>query len=255
MSNKRFLPEFKMLVSTGKVYGASTVFKFGKNQDVDTGTTPEDVISWSGLKLFPNAASTISVVSTATTDTTGGTGINTLRLYGLDADYNPVEEEVTMNGTTPVVTTNSFLRITRMYGTLAGSTQRADGTISATHSEGLISEIEIGDGQSGDCTYTVPAGHQLLVDRLTASLERSATGAAAEIHFEVKFYGENVWREQADVSLSAQGSSFVQRDTDLWFVIPEKTDVRVHISAVATNNTQITASFDAILVNTTRFAW
>jgi hypothetical protein len=255
MSIKRMLPEFKMLASSGKILGVSPLFKFGKNPDIDTGSVPEDIISLGGEKLFPTAASTISIVSDDAQDGVAGTGLQTVKLYGLDSDYNEINEEVTMTGLTPVVTTSSFLRVYRMYGTLAGSDQRAAGNIIATHDEGNISEILLGNGQSQDATYTVPAGHILLVDRLIASLERSSSGAAAELHFEIKSFGSNTWREQADVSLAASGSSFVQRDTDLWFPVPEKTDIRVHCSFVATNNTRLTASFDGFLIDLDTFAW
>jgi len=255
MSFKRMLPEFKMLASAGKIIGVSPVFKFGKNNDIDTSSVPEDILSLGGEKLFPNAASTLSIVSDDANDTDGGTGINIIKIYGLNSEYEIIEEELTMNGITPAVTSNTFLRVTRMYGTLAGTSTRAAGNIIATHNEGNIAEILAGDGQSADATYTVPKDHLFMVDRLTASLERSSTGAAAEIHFEIKSFGSNVWREQADISLSAQGSSFVQRDTELWFPIPEKTDVRVHVTYVATNNARISGAFDGLLIDLTKFAW
>ena len=251
---KRMLPDFKLSVSAGRISGASTVFKFGKNQDISSSGN-EDVISWGGLKLFPTAASTLSIASSTVNDDDGGTGINKIRIYGLDANYLEVTEEITLNGTSAVVTSNSYLRVTRMYGTLAGSVQRADGNIIATHDEGIISEIVAGDGQSADATYTVPANHVLMIDRIAASLERSATGAGAEIHFEIKLFGENTWREQADISLAASGTSHMTRDTDLWYSVPEKADVRLYVSNANTNSTHIAASFDAILIDLDNFAW
>lgn len=255
MSYKRHLPDFLMLVSAGLIPGVSALFKFGKNQDIDTGTAPEDIISGGGDKLFPTAASTISTASSSASDGVGGTGIRSVVIEGLDSNYDIISEEILLNGVTPVVSTKSFLRVNRMYGTLSGSNQKAVGTIDATHSEGIISEIPIGDGQSSDATYTVPRNHVLLVDRFTASLERSSAGAAAEIHFEIKLFEQNTWREQADVSIAASGSSYIQRDTELWFRAPEKADVRIHASQVASNNTFIAASFDGLLIDLGVFAW
>ena len=249
------MPDFKMIASMGLIHGCSPLFKFGKNQDIDTGTVPEDIISIGGEKLFPTAASTISFVSTSASDTDGGVGINTLILEGLDENYDIISETITLNGITPIVSSLSYLRANRLTGTLSGTSQKAVGAITGTHDEGAIVQIPIGDGQSSDCTYTVPRDHVLLIDRFTASLERSGSGAAAELHFEVKPFGTNTWQEKADVSLAASGTSYIQRDSDLWFLISEKSDVRIHASQVATNNTFIAASFDGLLINLEIFAW
>ena len=255
MGNIRQYPDFKMRASAGLIEGVSTIFKFGKNQDVDTGTTPEDIHTLGGEKLFPTATSTLSIVSDSSDDATGGTGINTIKVEGLDINYDFLSEEIDLNGLTPVVTNSSFYRVNRAYGVLSGTGQKAAGTITLTHSQGAITEIPVGDGQSSDCTYTVPRNHLLLVDRFTASLERSGSGAGAEIHFEILLYGQNTWREQADASLAASGTSYIQRDTDLWFPIVEKSDVRIHVSQVATNNTFIAASFDGFVIDLAKFAW
>jgi len=255
MANIRQFPDFMMRVSAGKVQGASLLFKFGRNEDIDTTTTPEDVHSLGGVKLFPVAASTLSIVSTSAQDGVAGTGIQQLVVEGLDSSYNLISETIITNGLTPVITVNTYLRVYRMQGILSGTSKDAIGNIIATHSEGAISEIEATRGQSADCTYTVPAGHTLLVDRLTASLERTASGAGAELHFEIKIFGTNTWTEKADISVAASGTSYLVRDSDLWFPVQEKTDIRIHIQSVSTNNTAVSASFDAILINNGIFAW
>jgi len=256
MSNKRMLPDFKMLASLGKIIGVSSIFKFGRNRDIDTKTTPEDVTSSGGLKLFPNGTSTLRVVSTSKYDKDGGKGLNSVKIYGLDSDYNIISESITMNGTNTVISANSYLRVYRMYGTLAGSLQRAAGTISATHMEGIISTVEAESGQSQDATFTVPSGHLLVVDKIRASIERGNSGAGAQVSFEIKTFGTNVWREQADISLSSTGSSHVEVDSGgVWLSIPEKTDVRIHVSFVQTNNSRITAAFDGLLIDLALIAW
>jgi hypothetical protein len=255
MSNDRHYPDFLFLASAGLIKGVSPLFKFGENPDIDTASVPEDINSLGGIKLFPTAASTISLVSDSAQDAVSGTGLSSVNVIGLDANYDALEEVVTMTGATPVVTTGEFLRVNALEGLLAGSDQRATGNIIATHSEGNIGEILLNHGHSLDVSYTVPAGHKLMIDRLKASLERTAAGAGAEIHFEIKVFGTNTWKEVATVSISAAGSSFVERDTDLWLPIAAKTDVRMHVSQVATNNTAISAAYDGLLVNLDEFAW
>lgn len=255
MAHNRLFPDFLIRASAGKILGVSPLFKFGQNYDIDTGTLPEDIISWGGYKLFPTTSSTVSIVSSNAQDGVAGTGIQTLSIEGLDSEYNIISEEIILNGVTPVVTTNSYYRVYRMKGTLAGSNQRAEGDITATHSEGVISEVVSSTGQSQDCTYTVPANHTLLLDRMKASIERTNAGAGAEIHFEIMNEGTNVWRELASLSIIASGTSYAIRDTDMWLPIPEKTDIRIHCSQVATNNTSVACAFEGLLIDNTKFAW
>lgn len=248
-------PDFLLKASSGLIPGVTSLFKFGHNTDIDTGTAPEDITSLGGSKLFPTAASTISTVSTDAADSAAGTGIRTIRIQGLDSDYVEVHEDITLNGLTPVVTTQTFIRVYRLYGLTAGSNQRAVGSIVATHSEGDISEIQPSTGQSQDATYTVPLNHTLYVDRFTSSLERTASGSGAEVHFETMVFGSNVWREHASISIMASGTSYAIRDTEIWFPILEKTDIRIHVSQVATNNTDIAAAFEGFLIDNTVFKW
>ena len=255
MTVKRNLPDFSMLASVGKIKGVTPLFKFGRNTDIDTGTAPEDIISGGGTKLFPTTDSTLSIVSTSANDTTAGTGINTIRIEGLDINFELISEDVVLNGLTPVITTGSYCRVHRMYGTLSGSLQAAGGVITVTHSAGIITEIEVGNGQSQDCTYTVPSGYIFLIERLLASLERTASGAGSELHFEIKSFGSNTWRAQATLSIAAAGTSFMERSTDMWFPVQEKTDIRVRAIQVATNNTSIAASFEGFLINLAEFTW
>jgi len=256
MSGSRQFPDFLMRASAGLISGVTPIFKFGENQDIDTGTVPEDIIAGGGAKLFPTVSSTISIVSSSVEDKdVTGTGLRSVFLSGLDSNYDVIEETVILDGTGAVVTTNSFFRLHRVTGVSAGSSQTSVGNITFTHSEGTITVITAGHGQTQDATYTVPRDHILLIDRLKASLERTSSGAGAEVHFEVKLFGSNVWREQATVSVAAAGSSFVERDTQLWFPIPEKTDLRMRCSQVATNNSALSAAFDALLINQKLFAW
>ena len=256
MSNIRQYPDFLMRASAGLVFGITPLFKFGENQDIDTATAPEDIIAQGGSKLFPTTASTISTVSTSAEDAeTTGTGLHILTIVGLDVDYNILEEDIILTGVTPVVTSGSFLRVDRIFASHAGSSQAAVGTITATHDEGTISIITPGHGQTQDAVYTVPEGHLLLIDRFKSSIERTSAGAGAEIHFEIRAFGTNVWREQATVSVSASGSSFVERDTSLWFSVPAKTDVRMRCTQVAANNTALTAAFDGLLIDLGKVAW
>lgn len=142
--------------------------KFGHNETV--GTSFEDVWEQEGVWTPMAAASTLAVSSSSANDTSAGTGARTIQLMGLDADYNEIEEIVTLNGQTPVVTTALFLRINRAYIVTAGSGEENAGDLyiaddSTAHTAGvpitasaIQAKIGVGEGQTLIARYTIPAG-------------------------------------------------------------------------------------------------
>ena len=90
-------------------------------------------------------ADRVEVASASTADTAAGTGARTIKVYGLDKDYNPQIETIVMNGQTPVVGTLNFIRVFAAYVATAGT-----GTVNA----GNIHVIRQGTG--GTYTGGVP---------------------------------------------------------------------------------------------------
>lgn len=66
-------------------------------------------------------ADRVEVASASANDTAAGTGARTIKVYGLDKDYNPLIETITLNGQTPVVGTLNFIRVFAAYVATAGS--------------------------------------------------------------------------------------------------------------------------------------
>ena len=103
----------------------------------------------------PVVASTLSLVSTAG-------DLSTVLVRGLDATGNLTEELVTMNGTTPVMTANTYLHLTNLskstvpwQGTLtvsAGSTTLV--TLGATTPSNLWPTIRFSQPPFGNLNYT-----------------------------------------------------------------------------------------------------
>lgn len=249
-------PDFFFMAFAGLIPGISPVFKFGRNLDIDTGTTPEDIIDQGGVALFPITASTLSIVSASANDTDGGTGINTMLIQGLDSDYNFIQESITLNGLTPIITVNSYFRLHRMYGTLSGSLQESAGNITATHSEGLIGQIPINEGQTLMATYTVAANHTFMVFDIFTTMLKKTSASQLELHFEIKLVDSNTWRVQQPMSTIADGaSSFERSSNNLYFSLPEKTDVRLRIHEVSTNDIGVSAGMDGLLIDNGKFQW
>ena len=155
----RLSTKYSRLLSTA-VYRTS-IQKFGYNADSDTG---DDV--WSGSAAytgFLTAAVTIEAISSATADTAAGTGARTIRVEGLDANWNFQTADITMAGqSASSATTESFIRVFRAFVTSAGTGATNAGTVtirvsSAGASLAVISITE--PGQTTQAIFTVPAKH------------------------------------------------------------------------------------------------
>lgn len=154
--------DFYLAVAKGDFTGYTKVSKFGRNANVKS--AGYETI-WDGSELYPwpTAAETLNVVSSDTNDTSAGTGARTVEIEGLDSNWDVLTETVSMNGTTNVTTTNSFLRVYRARVVTAGSTGTNAGTITMTNttSSNVIAQISVdtsGFGQTLMACYTIPNG-------------------------------------------------------------------------------------------------
>jgi len=89
------------------------IFRTGHIHDVDTATVPEDVWDAGGVYVFPAAlqeAADIDIQSNDAADAAAGTGVRTILIRGLDADYMEQEEIITPTGITPVHPVNDYIR-------------------------------------------------------------------------------------------------------------------------------------------------
>lgn len=137
------------------------VYKFGYNSEI---STTEEVV-WDGGNVYSyiSTAAAAVVVSSDAADDASGTGAQKIKIEGLDANYAPQTVEVTMDGTTNVTTTETWIAINRMYVTEAGSGEVNAGNITATVGGTTRSQITADRGQTLQAVYTVPAGYTAYV--------------------------------------------------------------------------------------------
>lgn len=149
--------DFNLQVARGAIDGHSLVNIFGYQPLVD-GTS---ICIWENATpyIFPTAAVNMTVVSTSAADTAVVKLIS-----GLDANYAPITEVLTVNGTTPVTTVNQYLRINNVR-TTSGN---AIGTVTFTHNGNTYAKILPGTGQTQMSQYTVPAGYTFYLTRVDA---------------------------------------------------------------------------------------
>jgi len=121
---------FSLEIAKGNVPKHSLITKFGLNDDVDTGSFPEDLWGVSGVYVQPTAARVHAFVSTSASDTM------TIFIRGINGSYGIQTETITMNGTTPVNTVNSYVHIHLIQNTgsannigVITATAATDGTV------------------------------------------------------------------------------------------------------------------------------
>lgn len=137
----------------------------------------------------------LAVSSSSVADTDAGTGARTISIYGLDNDFNPLQEIVTLNGQTKVVTTGLFRRVFELIvqSTGTGLANAGDiyviknGTdggyaagVPAVLTSGCIKAIA-GDNFGLSGLYTVPYGKIMAMTTLGFSA-RAQSGTIKIIH-------------------------------------------------------------------------
>ena len=235
---------YSLRVSQGQVAGASTLYKFGFNPDIDG--VEETIWSSGGNVPWPTAAFTAYIVSTSTADNgVTNTGAQTVQVEGLDADYNIKSVSVTLNGTSAVAISGTWIRINRAYVTLSGTGGTAAGTVSIQNQAATVTYADLALGnQTQMAAYTVPAGYTLYLDDVsfTAALGIQSKNVTAK--FVLRKFGSNTFT--TGVIQTLQSNELVT-SFPYPLAIPEKTDVECRAFS-DTTNVGVSASFQGILV-------
>src|ERR1700733_1683360 len=177
----QFMPDPFLASGSGMVAGVSAPGVIGHATGMTTGQTYDLYENASNVPLFPYfaAAHPLQVSSASANDSSAGTGGQEVTIIGLDANYNPIQETLEMNGVTPVVTVNSYLRVNRAFvnesGTFA-TTNLGDITVAQQGGTNIQGIIRAGFGIMASGVYTVPAGMSAQVTLVQFSM--AGAGAA-----------------------------------------------------------------------------
>lgn len=249
--------EYHELVSRGRVPLSYAVHLSGYNGEIDTATVPEDVWTGGGLYPFQAAAVSLEVLSSSASDTSAGTGARTVRLTGLNASWVLQTVDVTLNGVSVVsVPTLTWLRLNSAVVLTTGSGGTNAGIItvriaSAGATQGLI---QVGDGQTSRCIYTVPAGYTALLYDLTVSMRRSDTGRTSEFELLSRdgAAASAPWLSRLILPVSNNASSTVVWQPTVPLAFTEKTDIRLVVTYVSTNDTIVSGAMLFSLIANSR---
>ena len=238
-------------VAKGNIPGATAIFKFGYNPDVN-GT--EETIwnnggdyDWSAL----TAATIIYFSSTSANDDITDIGARQVVVQGLNASYVEISETVDLTGQTQAVTTQEFLRVNRAYVLTAGSSGTSIGTIYGSSEVGVAAGVPTGNivvnmgllNQSQLGIYTVPAGRTLYLDDLNFTAGISQATKTATVRAVVRELG-GVFRTRY---INVVQSNQLIAKFEYPLAIPEKSDIELRAVTNTTNN-QIGGSFQGVLI-------
>jgi len=161
-------------------------------------------------------------------------------IEGLNPDFDPITEEVTLSAATGNTTSQSFARVKNMRITNGSATNVGD--ITANLGGTAVAQINAGNGQSLMAIYTVPRGQTgyLLKGVATCEAGADATGA-----MHVRYGGQSSFVIGHEFQVSGTGGEY-SYDFIVPLPIPEKSDIDVRAS-VRSNNARVTAAFCILL--------
>jgi hypothetical protein len=238
--------DFLVEVEKGNIQGHSIIHKFGRNSDQDSADLPADI--WDGgggggaYTGFPTQAETVTVVSSSASDT------GTLFISGLDTDWNIVSETITLNGTTNVISSNTYRRINRAYNT--GSSDFV-GNVTCNHTTTTANVFFViptalpDPNQTQIAAYTIPAGYTAYLVHIRASLYGTEANRCKGGFF-VRNFGE-VFR--MNVPFTITGTKDFNEDFVGGIPYVAKTDLVMRMFAASANNLEVIGRFDLLLVD------
>lgn len=155
------IEDFLLEVAKGNVPGHSIIHKFGHQESI--GTNFETIWEGGGIYTYLASASVLKISSDDVNDDSGGTGAITVEITGLDSNFLDLTETITLDGQTPVNTSNSFIRVFRMIVRSAGSGGENAGTIYAGTGnvvggvpDNIFAQMDPGANQTLMAMFTIP---------------------------------------------------------------------------------------------------
>lgn len=185
-----FIPnnDFYLQVARGLVPGHTEVTIRGHNPTQTSASGFVDVSEFGDL-TYLTSAETMEIASTSTDDDGSpvGIGVRTLRIFGVDGTGAAIQEDVTMDGTTDVTTSLSYLRVNSMQCLTVGSSGWNVGAITATATTAATvqDEMDATEGISQSSHYTVPLGKTFFIMKLELNVARESAGTAPLVEFKL----------------------------------------------------------------------
>lgn len=224
-------------LAAGRLLGASFVHKFGavpamsQNQSGSVWDVNDTNYPWSAF----DTAGVLTIPAVNVSDNG-----NIINVYGLDENYNEINEFFTVSSSGTTTGTKTFKRVYRAYDTTGTNV----GNINIQRGGVTIARITAGKGQTLMAIYTVPKGKRAYIMQGTCTC---AVGADATGDMFVRYFGQTSFRVGHSFEVSGAGGQYFY-PFSVPIEIPEKSDIDVRAN-VRSNNARVTAAFDIILTN------
>ena len=241
--------DFFLEVSKGNIPKHSSYNVVGINNDIDTASTPEDVLNTGGTFVPPTTYRIHNIKSTNAGDGVGGTGWKTLLVKGV-VSTGLASETIVLNGTSNVATTNSYSDIYALIPITVGvnNTNLGDITATAQTDATVTASVLIGESNSvKKCIRLIPPGYTGYIHRWQATMSQAQQANYCYVQLLYSSDGK-VWQVLDIQSLNNSGSSSEANMVTTPFKLQENYWVKVATTQVSGNNTGVKATIDIILV-------
>ena len=237
MANRKYY-NFDQMVSSGYISETSFIHKFGAVPAMSQNTTGtiwdvnDTVYPWS-------AFDTAGVVNVDRAN--AGDANKIVTVIGLDQDYVPATETITLTDASNNTGTVLWKRVFRAFVS-DGVTNV--GNIDIQRNSTTVARITAGLGQTLMTVYTVPAGKTGYLYQGVCTAQASADGTG---NMYIRYFGQSSFRVGHSFEVAGVGGPYSYHFS-FPIAIPEKSDIDVRVTT-RTNNGRYTAAFDLLLVD------
>jgi hypothetical protein len=186
----------------------------------------------------------LSFASTSPNDTFGGSGANVLYVSGLDMNYLTVNETIQLNGTTPVITQNTYTRVNECFVALSGASTWNEGIIRGTSGADVAVRVDIFTARSNQAVYTIPgdwANGGLLLRYWSDMSNKQVAVAISRLKFRLP--GSNTWQILGGFAAS-NNSGVVDYIAQVPLPLPPLTDFDGVLTDLSTNGISMIATLE-----------
>ena len=251
------------LAARGRLSGIKTVGKFGAAPS-GIQTTPTDIwdranaAATQSIWLAPTSPRVHTIQSTSVQDTTGGTGVDTIRVSYLP-DWDTKEVTVTLTGdiNAGIVMDEAAVIIHRMQCIAQASTTNVglnEGTITATAAvDGTITAAILpSNGQTEMAIYGVPSSQYIEIVRWNVQIDR-ASQVTATADFTLRLNTNPdvqtvAFTRKDDISLQSTGTNAQERNYAVPKIFSGPCIIKIQGISSA-NDLDGESGFDALIVD------
>lgn len=241
-TGSKYIEDDYLSIARGHIKDASHIHKFGavpamsQNQTGTIWDVNDTLYPWSAF----DTAGVLTIPAVNASDNG-----KTVKVYGLDENYDAQTEDFTVSSTGTTTGTKTFKRVYRAYVTNGSATNV--GNINVQRGGVTVLRITAGKAQTLMSVYTVPRGFTGYLLKGTMSCQ---SGADATGDMFVRYFGQSSFRVGHSFEVSGAGGNYTY-EFGVPIQIPAKSDIDVRAN-VRSNNARITAAFDLILFRGTR---